>query len=42
MPQLWLFWLAPLVGGLLGAVIWRYILMPGESLEGIAGEGNIE
>ncbi|ROT97596.1 aquaporin Z [Altererythrobacter sp. FM1] len=41
-PQLWLFWLAPLVGGLLGAVIWRYILMPGESLEGIAGEGNIE
>ena len=42
MGQLWLFWLAPLVGGALGAVIWRYVLMPGESLEGVGGEGNIE
>ncbi len=29
--QLWLFWLAPLVGAALGAVIWRYILSPGEA-----------
>ena len=29
--QLWMFWLAPLVGGALGAAIWRYILSPGES-----------
>jgi len=31
LSQLWLFWLAPLVGGLLGGVIWRYILSPGET-----------
>ena len=24
--QLWLFWVAPLIGGALGAVIWRYLL----------------
>ena len=24
--QLWLFWLAPLLGGALGALIWRYLL----------------
>lgn len=41
MGQLWMFWVAPLIGGAIGAVIWRYILMPGESLEGIAGEGEI-
>jgi aquaporin Z len=29
--QLWLFWLAPLVGGALGAIVWRYLLTPGES-----------
>jgi aquaporin Z len=29
--QLWLFWVAPLVGAALGAVIWRYVLSPGES-----------
>jgi aquaporin Z len=34
--QLWLFWVAPLVGGAIGAAIWRYILAPGESPEGIA------
>jgi aquaporin Z len=33
--QLWLFWLAPLLGGALGGVIWRYLLMPGESPAGI-------
>ena len=31
--QLWLFWLAPLVGAALGALIWRYILAPGETPE---------
>ncbi len=29
--QLWLFIVAPLIGGALGAVIWRYLLSPGES-----------
>lgn len=33
--QLWLFWLAPLVGAALGALIWRYILAPGEAPEKI-------
>ena len=42
MGQLWLFWVAPLVGGALGAVIWRYLLMPGETVQGVGGEGNIE
>lgn len=36
--QLWLFWLAPIVGAALGALIWRYLLMPGESLDQIARE----
>lgn len=35
--QLWLFWLAPLVGGAIGAAIWRYLLAPGESLEAVGG-----
>ena len=29
--QLWLFWVAPLVGAAIGAIIWRYILAPGEA-----------
>ena len=28
--QLWLFWLAPLIGGALGAVIWRYLISTDE------------
>lgn len=28
--QLWLFWLAPLIGGALGAVIWRYLIATDE------------
>ena len=36
--QLWLFWLAPLAGAVLGAVIWRFTLMPAEALEKIVGE----
>jgi aquaporin Z len=26
--QLWLFWVAPLIGGALGALIWRFLLAP--------------
>jgi aquaporin Z len=33
MGQLWLFWLAPLVGAAVGALIWRFVLMPGEAFE---------
>lgn len=33
--QLWLFWVAPLLGGAAGALIWRFLLMPGEGTEGI-------
>ena len=33
--QLWLFIVAPLAGGALGAVVWRYLLSPGESPAGI-------
>lgn len=36
--QLWLFWLAPLAGAVIGAGIWRYLLMPGESPEAIGQE----
>lgn len=39
--QLWLFWVAPLIGAALGALIWRYLLMPGESLEQIARDPEI-
>ncbi len=38
--QLWLFWLAPLAGAVIGAVIWRYLLAPDESLDAIGGEGE--
>jgi len=31
LPQLWLFWVAPLLGGALGALIWKMLLTPGES-----------
>ncbi len=40
MSQLWLFWVAPLVGAALGALIWRFVLMPGEGLEDLGGEGD--
>lgn len=29
--QLWLFWLAPLTGAAIGALLWRCLLAPGES-----------
>lgn len=36
--QLWLFWIAPLVGAAIGALLWRYVLSPDESLENIGGD----
>ncbi len=33
--QLWLFWLAPLIGAAIGALIWKLVLMPGETLENV-------
>jgi len=33
--QVWLFILAPLVGGVVGALIWKYLLSPGESPAGV-------
>ena len=35
LSQLWLFIVAPLVGGAVGAVLWRYLLAPGEADENI-------
>lgn len=35
LSQLWAFWVAPLVGGTLGALIWRVLLSPGEGTEAI-------
>lgn len=31
LSQLWLFWVAPLAGAVLGGAIWRFILSPGET-----------
>jgi aquaporin Z len=33
--QVWLFIVAPLVGGAIGALIWKYVLAPGESPAGV-------
>jgi len=30
LSQLWLFWVAPLAGGALGALIWKYLIAPQE------------
>lgn len=38
LSQLWLFWVAPLLGAVIGALIWRFILAPGESPAGIGQE----
>ena len=35
-PQLWLFWVAPLVGAAIGAVIWG-LITPDKSLDNIGG-----
>ncbi|MFM2282315.1 MAG: hypothetical protein RLZZ444_4546 [Pseudomonadota bacterium] len=37
--QLWLFWVAPLVGAAIGALIWRVMLSPGEVPEDL-GDGS--
>lgn len=31
--QLWLFWVAPLIGGAIGALIWRYLILPDDAAE---------
>ncbi|KQT88348.1 aquaporin Z [Aurantimonas sp. Leaf443] len=36
--QLWLFWLAPLAGAAVGALLWRHVLSPGESTRGIGAD----
>lgn len=38
LQQLWLFWCAPLLGAAAGALIWKFLLMPGEGVEAIGGE----
>ncbi|WP_226638346.1 aquaporin Z [Novosphingobium profundi] len=38
LAQLWLFWSAPMIGAALGALIWRFILTPGDALANIGGE----
>jgi aquaporin Z len=35
LAQVWLFIVAPLAGGALGAAIWKYLLAPGESPAGV-------
>lgn len=42
LPQLWLFWLAPIVGGVLGALIYRAVLgVPDEDLAApVSGDPN--
>ena len=40
LPQLWLFWIAPLVGAALGAAIWSFVLSPGESPGLIGRDGQ--
>lgn len=38
--QLWLFWVAPLIGAAIGAVLYRYVIAPEESLTGLGGDGK--
>lgn len=38
--QLWLFWVAPLIGAAIGALIWRYLLSPDETIEDIGGDAG--
>ncbi len=37
-PQLWLFWVAPLIGAAIGAIIWRFVLTPDDTLDNIGGQ----
>ncbi len=36
--QLWLFWVVPLVGAVIGAVIWKMMLSPDKSIENVSGK----
>ncbi|MBT8431530.1 MAG: aquaporin Z [Altererythrobacter sp.] len=36
--QLWMFWVAPLIGAAIGALIWKVVLSPDESLENVGGK----
>lgn len=36
--QLWLFWVAPLAGGVVGALIWRFVLSPGETIRNVGAD----
>lgn len=36
--QLWLFWIAPLAGAVIGALVWRIVLSPGEKPENIGND----
>lgn len=38
--QLWLFWVAPLIGAAVGAMIWKFFLSPDEAIENVGGEGQ--
>ena len=38
LSQLWLFWVAPLIGAAIGAVIWKYVLTPSDGVE--ANDGS--
>ncbi|MGE0598935.1 MAG: aquaporin Z [Dehalococcoidia bacterium] len=41
--QLWLFWVAPIVGGALGALVWRYLLEdPGDAAVPAAGGAELQ
>ncbi|MGE3074162.1 MAG: aquaporin Z [Dehalococcoidia bacterium] len=41
--QLWLFWVAPIIGGAVGALVWRYLLEdPGESAIPAAGGAELQ
>lgn len=40
LSQLWLFWVAPLIGAALGAALWRFVLSPGETPAQIGRDPN--
>jgi len=40
--QLWLFWVAPLAGAAIGALIWRVMLSPGEAPENIGSDQFVD
>jgi aquaporin Z len=42
LDQLWLFWVAPVVGAAIGALIWRVMLSPGEAPENIGNDQFVD